>query len=185
MDINDLKTDWNRIETNKKSRKELMMMIKIQNHPKLNRIRIRLIIEIVMLVAFLAAYNDIFDGPEKPLWVNVILIFSAVLFILTDAIGYWVLQNPIQESNLRESLTKLHTKIKRLSIFSLIASFLFGLSVVLFFTSTIVFTPLKYLQSAGLLIALMFMLYISYKSWAQRMNQIKQAGMEFEEIADS
>lgn len=183
MDFNELKSNWKQSGTDKKSRKELMMMINIQNHPKLNRIRIRLIFEVILLVAFVASYHNIFDGANKPLWVNIMLIFTATLFILTDVIGFFVLQNPIRGDNLKESLHNLHINIKRISVFSLIVSFLFGLITIIFFTIAV--SQYKYLKFAGLLIALFFMIYMSYNSWLQRMNQIKTSGMEFEEEADS
>lgn len=182
MDIDEFKSNWKQSGTDKKSRKELMMMVNIQNHPKLNRIRIRLIIEVILLVAFIVSYNNIFDGVNKPLWVNIALLITAALFIITDVIGYFILQNPIRGNNIKESIFNLHINIKRISVFSLIVSFLFGLVTIIFFTIAV--SQYKYLKFAGLLITLFFMIYMSYNSWLQRMNQIKKSGMEFEEESE-
>ncbi len=180
MNLEELKSNWEKAGIEKKSQAELLMMTKIQNHPKLNRIRLKLIIESVLLIAFLIVYHNMFDGGNKPLWANITLIISAALFIFTDLIGYLTLQNPIKGNNLRESLNNLHLKLKRITVFSLTVSLLFGLSVILFFTSTIIFTTGKYLILAGMIITMFVTMYLSYKYWIVRINQIKTAETEFD-----
>lgn len=180
MNLDELKSNWENAGTGKKSREELFMMTKIRNHPKLNRIRIKLVIESILLIAFLIVYNNIFDGGNKPLWANITLIIGAALFMLTDFIGYLTLQNPISGNNIKNSLNAFHLKLKRITFFSLIASFIFSLSVVLFFASTVVFTKSKYLMLAGMIITMIVLIYVSYKNWMLRINLIRSAEIEFE-----
>ena len=184
MNLEELKSNWEKSGAEKKSQAELLMMTKIQNHPKLNRIKIKLIVESILLITFLVVYNNIFDGGNKPLWANITLIISAALFILTDLIGYLTLQNPIKGSNLKASLNRLHFRLKRVTIFSLTASFFFGSSVILFFTSTVEFTKGKYLMLAGMIMTMIILMYLSYENWILRIKQIKTAKTEFDKITN-
>ena len=180
MNLNELKSNWQNSGTAKKSISEIEMMTKISNHPKIRRISIKLLIEVILLAAFLIFYNDIFDGSNKPLWVNVLLVASAVFFILNDVLGLIYLVNPVKENNLRHSLHHLYSILKRMALFSIFSSLFFGISVILFFTSTIDFTTSKYVMLAGMLVTMLVMVFLSYQNWMYRINQVKATQMEFE-----
>ena len=181
MKFNELKSNWQKSGDKTKSQSELQMMTKVKNQPKLKRIRIKLIIETVLLIAFLVVYKDAFDGDNKPLWVNIILGASVVLFILNDIIGYFTLQNPINGSNIKQSIDNLTHKLRRLSILSISSSLFFGVSVILFLTSTIHFTKGKYLMLAGMFITLIILTYLSYRNWSYRINHFQKVTEEFNE----
>lgn len=183
MNLEELKSNWKQTGAEQKSQAELLMMTKIQNHPILNRIRLKLIIESILLITFLIVYHNMFDGGNKPLWANITLVISAALYILTDFIGYLVLQNPVSRNNLKNSINNLHLKLKRIAICSLTVSLLFGSSVILFFSSMIIFTKGKYLILAVMIIMMFVSMYLSYKYWMLRINRIKTTEMEFDETA--
>jgi hypothetical protein len=157
-------------------------MIHIKNHPQLKRIRTKLIIEAILLIVFLAVYHNIFDGATKPLWVNILLIMAATLYILVDLFGYLTIKNPIQDNTINESLNKFYFKLNRIRIFSLISSFVFGLAVLEFFTTA--FTEYGFLKFAVLFITLLFMIYLLHRSWTARIKQIEKVRVEFEELSN-
>ena len=181
MNLNELKTSWQNSGTGKKNISELEMMTKMSNHPKIKRIRIKLTIEIILLAAFIIFYNNLFDGENKPLWVTVLLVASALLFLLNDVLGFVNVVNPFKVNTLKHSLSRYLFKLKRLAIYSIISSLLFGTSVILFFTSTIDFNNRKYMIMAGMVLTMLAMIFISYKNWTQRIAQVRNTQMEFEE----
>lgn len=181
MEFNELKSNWNKSGGRNKTYDELLLMIRIQNHPKLSRIRLKLIVESALLLVFVFVYHNIFDGDQKPLWVNIVLIASAVLFIMADFAGYLSLQNIIRGSNIKSSVERLYRTLQRISLFSIIASFLFGTSVILFFTSATDFSGNNYLILAGMFISMLVFIYLSYRNWHSRINQLKAVEAEFEE----
>lgn len=181
MEFNELKSNWQESKSKFKSSSELQMMTKAMNHPKLKRIRIKLIIEVLLLISFLVVYNNVLDGHNKPLWINILLGMSAVLFVLNDIIGYFNLQNLIGDSNIKRSLNDLIQKLKRLSILSMVCSLFFGLSIILFLTSTIDFTAKKYLILIGMIITLIALSYLSYRNWSFRINHFKKTTEELKE----
>lgn len=180
MELDDLKPNWQKSSHAIKSKTEIQKMMQLKNHPKLNRVRIKIITETAFLIAFLLICNTIFDGENKPVWVNVILLSSTVLFILNNIGGYLVLLNPVRGNNLAQSVSCFHWKIKKLSVLSLVTAFLFGASVILFFTSTITFTPEKYFLLAGMTTSLFIGIYFSWKNWTYRIKQITRTALEFE-----
>ena len=181
MNLNELKTSWQNFGTGNKNISELEMMTKMSNHPKIKRIRIKLTIEIILLAAFIIFYNNLFDGENKPLWITVLLVASALLFILNDVLGYVNVVNPFKEITLKHSLNHYFFKLKRLAFFSILSSLLFGTSVIMFFTFTIDFNSRKYMILAGMILTMLAMVFLSYRNWTQRIAQVRSTQMEFEE----
>jgi hypothetical protein len=178
MDINELKSNWQQANIGTKNRDELRTMLAIQDHPRLTRIRIKFMIEVVLLLVFLATYNNMFDGSEKPIWVHALLIASAIGYVATDILGYLALRNPIQADNLKTSLHTLYQKLHRIHLFSLLSSFFYGVSLLLFFTSSAGDYPP--LLVAGMALTFLLLIYLLHRSWASWTDQIKETGAYFE-----
>jgi hypothetical protein len=180
MEINDLKSVWKNAGNTSKSEADLYQMTKITNHPSLKKIRAKLIFETIGLVLFLVIYYNWFDGDKKPLYANLLLITAILLFILNDVIGYLSMLNPIKGSNLKTSIQNFLARIKRLSIFSIIVSLLYSISIVIFFTSVISFTKEKYLILIGIIVTLLVMTYFSSKIWSNWIKNLKQQVADFD-----
>ena len=179
MNIEKLKSTWEKSKGPKKNQDELREMTKLNNHPSLRRMRIRLIVESFGVAMFLGFYHDMLDGGHKPLWLNGILILSIVLLIVVDMIGYLTLLNPVQGNDIAKSLTNLELKLKRIMVLSLATSFAFAVSLILFFTNGIHFTGSKYALLTGIIITLCALTYISFKTWSARLCQVQQSASEF------
>ncbi|MBP2834336.1 hypothetical protein J8281_19315, partial [Aquimarina sp. U1-2] len=115
---------------------ELLMMTKIKNHPKIKKIKIKFLIEAVLLFIFSAVYYTGFDGADKPLWANVFLIVSAIGYIIARFVGWYVLQNPLKDDNLKKSLIHFQNKLNQVAFSILFSAFLFGSAFISFFTSS-------------------------------------------------
>lgn len=179
MELDDLKSNWKNAGQNKKSPTDLQRMTRIENHPRLKRIRTKLLIEVVLLSVFLLVYQDIFDASDKPLWVNSCLIAGVGLFVLNDIVGYFMLRNLHGGSNLAQFIHSLRTKLKRLQVLSLSTSLFFGASLILFFSVGLDFTTRRYLLLAGMILSLFVLTYVSFKNWSYRINEIQKTAEEF------
>ena len=179
MELQDLKSGWQNAGGVSKSETDILHMTKITNHPSLKRIRRKLMIETIMLLLFLVVYYDWFDGDKKPFAVNVLLVSSLLLYILNDVIGYISIARPVRGINLKLSIQNYLMRIKRLSVFSLIISFVYSISIIIFFTSVINFTKEKKLILAGLIIVLFQMFFLSFKTWTKWIKSLKQQVNDF------
>lgn len=182
MNLNELKSQWNAVEVTKKSQDELSVIIAIKEHPELKSIKIKLIIEVVLLTVYLFVYHNIFDGHDKPVWTNIALISSAVFFIATDFSGWLLIRNPIKEDSVTKSLSSFYKSLRVMGFTSLIASSFFGSSIILFFAIPIELTPVKYLIISGMILTLITSIYISRKNWLRKSSRIKEVITEFESI---
>ena len=180
MEPNDLKSDWQNAGGAFKSEADLQRMTKITNHPSLKRIRTKLIVETIGLVLFLFVYYDWFDGDKKPFYANLVLVSGLLLYIFNDVIGYISIIKPIMERNLKLSIQNYLVRIKRLSVFSLIVSFLYGIAIIVFFTSVINFSKEKNLILAGIIVVLFQMITLSFKTWTKRIKNLKQQVKDFD-----
>jgi hypothetical protein len=169
-----MKSTWQNAGDSLRSKADLERMTKVTNHPSLKRIRTKLAVETIALMVILPLYKDWFDGDKKPLFANVLLLGGALLYILNDVIGYISIATPMRGKNLAASIRNYLARIKRLSVLSLITSFLYGASLTIFFASVINFTKEKYLILAGIIIALVVSIYLSFRTWNRWIKNLEQ-----------
>ncbi len=184
MEFENLKSNWKKAGIGKKEQEELLMMTKIKNHPTIKRIRVKFIIEAILIIVFLAVYYDGFDGDTKPLWANLLLIGATSTYIIVRFVGWIMLRNPIKGNNLKTSLITFQKKLKQVAISVLLTSFLFGSSIILFFASSIHFTKGKYFMLAGMGLSLILLVYLSSQNWFKRVKGIQTTLLEFNDSTD-
>lgn len=179
MDINQLKSNWKKSGEEKYSQHDLSVMTKINHHPVLKKLRLQLIIESVLLTFMLFMYYDGFDGHLKPVYVNVLLAFSIFLFILNDVIAFLVIQSPVREQSLKESLQKQLSVLKGISVFSILSMVFYGSSLLVFLTSGITFNNQKYVILAGIILTFIALIFFSYRQWKHKIDTLTKISSEF------
>jgi hypothetical protein len=174
MELENLKSGWQNAGAAVKSEADILKMTKITNHPSLKKIRKKLLIETLLLIFLLVVYYDWFDGDTKPFYANLLLVTAVLLYIANDVIGYISLVRPVRGINLKLSIEKYLNRIWQLSVFSLTVSFLYGISLVMFFTSVIDFTREKRFILLGIIITLIQVILWSARVWNKRIKTLKQ-----------
>lgn len=182
MNIESLKSNWDKSKGDPKQESELKQMTRINQHPALKKIRLRLILESVFLVVVLFIYRDWFDGAYKPLYINILLAASIILFILNDVLSYLAIKNPVVSGTIRTSVEKHIGILKKLCAFSLLASATYSVFLLSFLTSTIHFTTVKYFMLAGIVCTILILLYVSYRQWNKRIRSFSEVLEEFTEV---
>lgn len=180
MELEDLKSDWQHADVPFRNDADILKMTQIKNHPSVKKIRTKLMVEIIGFVLFLTVYYDWFDGDQKPLYANVLLVSSLLLYIVNDVIGYVSIVKGINELNLKASLGRYLARIRRLSVYSLICSLLYNLSFLLFFSSVIHFTKEKSFLLLFLVIVLFQMLFVSQRIWNKWIKSLEQQVKDFD-----
>ena len=184
MELNELKSGWKNVGNRLKSEEDLEKMTKMVNHPVVKRIKTRLTIQIVAMLLFLFVYYDWFDGDQKPFYANGVLIAGLVLYVLNDIVGYISLTRPVGNANLKQSVMDYITRVKRHSFFSLVVTLLYSASIVIFFTSTIVFTKEKWLVLLFSIVIIFQLLILSSKLWSRWIKKLNQQKADFDMDGD-
>ena len=179
MNIDELKSEWHQAGREPHSEKELAMMTRVRNHPSLRRLRTKFMTEIVALTGLLFLFYDGFDGAEKPLVVNILLIFSIVFYIINNALGYFHLQNPSVSGNIREALIKQTHSLKRLAVLSMASSVVYAATLLFFLTCQVAFNQRKYVILSALLLAFFLLFYYSWISWQRKITHFRQLEADF------
>lgn len=179
MNIDDLKSDWHRAGSESLSEKELAVMTRVRNHPSLRKLRIKFMTEIVALAALLLLYYDGFDGAQKPLLVNILLVLSIALYLVNNVLGYSQIQNPSVSGNIREALDKQTRSLKRLAVLSLISSVVYATALMVFFTYQMVFTQRKYIILSALILSSLLLFYYSWISWQRKIAHFRRLEADF------
>lgn len=172
MDIQDLKTNWKKINYSPKNDAELKKMTTVKNHPVLKRIKIKLLIETLAISLFLTLYYSGFDGVEKPIYANVLLILGAIAYILNGILGFRTIQRPIQGDNLKKSMKNYFNKIKNISKLSLGVSIFYTICLLLFFGSTINYNgEKKWIVLFGIIVLIQAFFWSS-RIWKSQLNKL-------------
>lgn len=176
MDLDQFKNEWQGAGQANKRPQDLKKMTQLP--PVLQRLRLKLIIEVIGLLVFLVVYRDFFDAAQKPWWANALLLAGLSAFVANDVAGYFALFYSAKGKNL-QTFTKSHTKkIKQLARWSLVSSGCFGVGVITFFSSTVAFTPMKYGILAGMCLTLLGFMYWSYKNWQAKVAHFAKISQE-------
>lgn len=173
MELNDLKNGWQNAGGEFKSEKDLLRMTRLVNSPSIKKIRIKLVMETIILLFFLFTYYDWFDGDKKPLYANLSLVLGLILYIANDVIGYFALVNPIRGANLKLSIQGYLRSVKRLSVSSIIITVLYSISIVIFFTSVTSFTREKALLLMFSSVVVCQLILVSFRMWSKWIKDLK------------
>ena len=175
MHTDPLKAAWNAIP------EEHTTNISIKN-PVLNDIRRQLTIESIAYSIFLLIYYTGFDGNNKSLMMNAILVISVSLLLLHNISGYIITKNNIPANNLKQSLSTYLQKIKRFALLAIASRAIAFSGIMLFFMSNISWSTTKYLSLAAIICILGIQIFSLRKIWIARINKISRVLAEYTNV---
>jgi multisubunit Na+/H+ antiporter MnhG subunit len=172
MELENLKSAYQNTGKVAFNKENVQKMISENNSPVAKSIKKQLLIETVLWTIFIAAYYDIFDGHLKsPFW-NLLLVVAIAFVLVHNALGFYVINNPINGETVLESLKNYQNKIKNYAFFSIISR-VFAIAILLgYFISTITFTKEKILFLSFIALIIPIQIYLLNQVWAKRKNQI-------------
>jgi len=179
MEIDNLKSVWQEISTPQKNKEELNLMLKKNSHPILASIKKQIFIETIGFTMFLFCYFTMFDGTDKPLAVNLIIIAAILLQLFYGYKGYLMQSSFRSSTNLNTDLESFATKLKSYSTQVLLARAFFAIAVIAFFTYNINFSESKWLALAAILLIFSFQLGFLYRVWSKRISRLELVLEEF------
>jgi len=175
MELDTLQAAWQNNDPKPRTNSELRSMMHERTHPVLKRIRRQLIIESIAFTFFLLAYYNLFDGDQKPFYVNGLLV-AAMLFVLVHNLaGYKLAKAGITGNDIKEALSKQLSKLKLYALVSVLSRVLVAGCLLFFFTSIITFTAEKYWLLVAILLIFVIQVVFLSRIWLNRMRQIKKA----------
>jgi hypothetical protein len=180
MELDQLKSDWNALNVPAKTPEELKTMLLENKHPVLKDIRKQVSIEIISWSAFLLCYYTMFDGQEKPVWANLMLINTICCSLIHNAAGYNFSKYLIRDKDIKASLRHYLSKIKNYALFAVLTRFLSFAGFLAFFTVNIQFNTYKYTLLAVLILLFLGQLAWLSRLWHKRVSKIRDSVVAFE-----
>lgn len=180
MGNDDLKTLWKEVKTPEKDANQLSNMLKAKNHPVLKSIKRQAVFEFLAFAIFLFCYYIMFDGSQKPLLINLILIFAVAFNMLNHLKGYRLQQQFRASENIKADLKSFAAKLKNYQIEVIICKVILVIGLMLFFTNGIEFTEKKWFAMAAITILFILQLALINNIWQKRITRIKLTIQDFE-----
>jgi len=175
MELDELKSNWNKLEIPAKTTAEMQWMLKENKHPVLKGIRKQLTIEIIVWSAFLLCYYTMFDGHRKPALINTILVTSVLFSLIHNFTGYRFAKYLVNGTTIKASLEYYLSKLKIYAMVSIVSRLLFMAGLLLFFTYKLSFTASRYMLLVGVVLVFLVQLAILYRIWAKRLTTLRTA----------
>lgn len=175
MDLENLKSDYKKQGLEDlKTAENLNRMKQSGNHPVLRSIKKQLIFESIIWAVILVVYYDFFDGQQKSILWNLLLVISILSVLIHNVLGYILVKNPIFGDSIKESLLKYLAKIKTFSFISIVSRVLAVTILLGFLTSNSEWGFNKILLFGGMmLITISSQIYLLRKVWKKRIALIE------------
>jgi hypothetical protein len=174
MELDALQAAWQNSSPAPKTNAELRSMMQERTHPILKRIRRQLIIESIAYTFFLFAFYNMFDGDQKPVYVNVLLVTAMLFALVHNITGYRLAKGGVTGIDLRAAMNGHLSKLRVYAFISVISRVLVAACLLFFFSSVITFTAKKYWLLAGIIIIFMLQVIFLSEIWWKRIRQVRQ-----------
>lgn len=185
METDQLKLAWDAIQIPVKTNKELNSMLVESKHPVLKDIRKQLTIEIIGWSAFLLCYYTMFDGDQKPVAINILLVASMLFALIHNILGYNFSKYLINGGTIKSSLQKYLSKVKVYAVVSISSRVLLITGFLTFFTYNINFTTSKYVLLSGVIVVSLVQLGWLFRLWTKRLKALGDTIKEFNPEKDN
>nr|WP_288810961.1 hypothetical protein [uncultured Sphingobacterium sp.] len=179
MEFNELKATWNTVKTPQVSPNDIKKMLSENNHPVLKRIRKQLTIEIIGWSMFLVCYYTMFDGEQKPIWINMLLVIAILSPIIHSLMGYRFSKYLVWGSNIQEMLKNYLSKVKTYGITSIILRQIYLIGLLIFFSYGLSFNSNRYIVMSVVALIGVIQLVITCRLWKNRVNDLRNSFKSF------
>ena len=170
MELDDLKSSWNSAISQPKTENELGLMLKENRHPVLKRIRKQITIETAGWLVLLLSYYSMFDGADKPLIANAILVIAVLAALLHNLTGYSFSKNLIGHGDIKTTLQAYLKKIRIYATLSITLRAMFVAGLLVFFCWNVTIDSRRYALLGAGLILLLIQLFVLGKVWTTRLK---------------
>jgi hypothetical protein len=175
-----LKSAWQNMPA-EKSLTPIREMLKENKHPVLKQMRRQLLFEGVAYLLFLFVYFDFFDGHEKPVYANILLVAAFVFALVNNVAGYRLANLRITGYNIRDLVNARISKLKVFVRVAISSRVLLATCLLIFFGSVITFTQSKVWILIGAVAIFSIQLIVLWRLWSARINRLKETGDYFNE----
>lgn len=172
MEIEELRKEWQSIETPQIELDRLKDMTMEKSHPVLSAIRKQLTIELIGWSAFLIICFTGLDADRKPILANAILLISVTLPILCNIYGYQLSKALIAGPDISSSLKNRIGSLRRFALISVVLRMMLISGVGYFFISTVNITEGKLMLLGVGSVFLIFPLYMLVRIWTKRIDKL-------------
>lgn len=172
MEIEELRKEWQSIETPNIALDRLKDMTLEKSHPVLSGLRKQLSIELFGWSAFLIICFSGLDVDQKPIHANVILLVSVALPMICNIYGYQLSKELIAGLDISSSLKNRIVSLRRFARVSIVLRIMLITGVGYFFISTVNITQGKLMLLGVGCVCLIFPLYMLVRIWTKRISKL-------------
>lgn len=180
MELNELRSAWKHPEAGSKNNEELRQMLVQAKIPVFRQIQRQTVFESVALSVFLVCYHNMFDGQQKSITVNLLLVAVGIMTIVHCIYGYILLNTPDRRSsNLLASLQRREKQIRYFALLSVALKTVFAIALVTFFTANLVLNTARSIALVFVILVFALQMTMLMQIWIGRLKKIRKIIEDF------
>lgn len=172
MEIDELRSAWNNVETPAKTTDEIELMLQENRHPVLKGIKKQAIIETAGWLVLLTCYYTMLDGNDKPLSINILMVVCVLFPLIHNLMSYRFAKYLVQGNTIRESVSNYLANVRVYARISVAARALFATGLLVFLTYGIQFNQAKYFSLGIIILIFLVQLALLGNLWLKRLNKL-------------
>jgi len=180
MELNELRSAWKHPEAGSKNNEELGQMLVQAKIPVLRQIQRQTIVESVALGVFLVCYYSMFDGQQKTLMVNLLLVAVGIMTVVHSIYGYILVNTPDRKScNLLASLQRREKQIRYFALLSVALKTAFVMALTIFFTANLELSTSRWIALVFVILVFALQMTMLMQIWIGRIKRIRKIIEDF------
>ena len=172
MELDDIKQAWRDVPGKGRDLSQLEGMLRQKSYPVLSASRRQLIVESLGFAVFLFCYYSMFDGMERPLWANGILICSLLLQLFYGYRGYVLQARARSGRNLLTDLLDFGIRLRAYRREMVVARGCFAAGLLLFFCYGLDVSGARAWALGLILAGFVVQLLLLYRAWSKRIARL-------------
>ncbi|MEL6651286.1 MAG: hypothetical protein AAFQ87_10830 [Bacteroidota bacterium] len=176
MDLEQFKSAWQATEersAKQVSINELNQIMKMKTQKSMGRMRLRLIIEAVLLTLFLFLFYNGFDGYNKPWALNVLLGLAVGGTVIHKLYALRFIHLGLQGESLKESLRFLSQRFRQQGGVSALLLVGYNVAWLLYASVNVELTQYLALALVVVLIVILTVAFFTWRSWNKRAQEME------------
>ncbi len=172
MELQEMKALWQISAATPLSDKEIQQIVRQKSSPLYRAITRQLLWEIGIWMAVLFLYSSAFDGANRSLGANLVLIVGLLQAIVYNLTGYFAARDLIHGSNIFDSIQTYIRKLHQFRWIALASRLALMISILVFFGYPMKLNPQRMISTGAILGIFSFQLWLIYRSWTERIVKL-------------
>ncbi|MET0464551.1 MAG: hypothetical protein ABW007_15405 [Chitinophagaceae bacterium] len=174
MELDDLRNSWTKQPTPALNTEDIRKSMSETSRPVVKKMLNKLLIESIAFSLMGVFYYGAFDGDQKPVLLNLLLITALLLLVSHHLILYILTKNVILKTDLKSNLLASYQRLRTHAMISLCIRMLTAVCILCFFGSVITWNSSKLVKLGMIIVFMIAAIWYDHDLWMRKLKKLKE-----------